>query len=269
MSKELSMNRAKNDNGQLDNAGARYITGLLISIVLALFLTNVVFARRAEPDSWNNPACSEPSSTLSGNSYEQYIMEIRGTSSYEYIPADCPSCNAPAAPQANNDDDDEPSSRRSSAPAPTACVPQYHAPTVSLGGYTPSYPLVLGQDPDEIGVDVTITAQGGAKTNSCIGDARGTITAFQLNEVTLSPEAIARIQGELQKAYPGARVLGSYPLHPSPSVSLGSNAALRFHFDPQDPGAYNVLVTIRQHDGQTVSQTFQVPAYLLEATISW
>ena len=179
----------------------------------------------------------------------------------------------PEQPKRNNDDDDEPSQHRSSAPAPapvpTACVPQYHAPTLSMGGYTPPYPLVLGQDPDELGVDVTITAQGGSKTNSCPGDPRGTITIFQLNEVTLSPEAIARIKGELRKAYPGAHVIDSYPLHPSPSVSLGSNATLRFHFDPQDPGAYNVLVTVIQHDGQTVAQTFQVPAHLLEATISW
>jgi len=199
-------------------------------------------------------------------------MEIRGTSSYEYIPADCPSCNAPAAPAPRNNDDDDEEEHHSSAPAapaPTACVPQYHAPTLSMGGYTPPYPLVLGQDPDKIGVYVTILAQGGSKTNSCPGDPRGTIASFQLNEVHLSPEAIARIKGELQKAYPGAHVLGSYPLHPSPSVSLGSNATLRFHFDPQDPGAYNVLVTVTQHDGQTVSQTFQVPAHLLEATISW
>jgi len=198
-------------------------------------------------------------------------MEIRGTSSYEYIPADCPSCNAPAAPAPRNNDADDEEEHHSSAPAPvpTACVPQYHAPTLSMGGYTPQYPLVLGQDPDELGVDVTITAQGGSKTNSCPGDPRGTITTFQLDEVTLSPEAIARIKGELQKAYPGARVLGSYPLQPSPSTTMGSNATLRFHFDPQDPGAYNVLVTVRQHDGQTLSQTFQVPAHLLEATISW
>ena len=259
------MNNPKN---RLHNL--RYPTGLLISITLAILLTSTVSARRGGSDSWSNPACSVPSSTLSGDTYKEYITKIRGTTSYEYIPADCPSCNAPAASQANNDDDDdEPSSRRSSAPAPTACVPQYHAPTLSMGGYTPPYPLVLGQDPDEIGVDVTITAQGGAKTNSCPGDSRGTISTFQLNEVTLSPEAIARIQGELQKAYPGARVLGSYPLHPSPSTSLGSNATLRFHFDPLDPGAYNILVIATQHDGQTVSQTFQVPAHLLEATISW
>jgi len=248
----------------------RILTALFISFAISILVSSTASARRGGSDGWNNPACSVPSSTLSGNSYKEYIMEIRGTSSYEYIPADCPSCNAPAAPAPRgDDDDDEPPSRRSSAPAPTACVPAYHTPTLSMGGYTPPYPLVLGQDPDEIGVDVTITAQGGAKTNSCPGDPRGTITIFQLNEVTLSPEAIARIKGELQKAYPGARILGSYPLHPSASVSLGSNATLTFHFDPQDPGAYNVQITATQHDGQSVSQTFQVPAYLLEATISW
>ncbi|MBL7162161.1 MAG: hypothetical protein ISS57_06115 [Anaerolineales bacterium] len=250
-----------------------FITGSIITLTLSLLLTSTVSARRSRGiDGWSNPACSEPSSTLSGNSYEEYIMAIRGTSTYEYIPADCPSCNAPAAPAPRNDDEEEEehhSPPPAPAPVPTACVPQYHAPTLSMGGYTPPYPLVLGQDPDELGVDVTITAQGGAKTNSYPGDPRGTITIFQLDEVTLSPEAIARIQGELQKAYPGAHVLGSYPLHPSPSVSLGSNATLRFHFDPQDPGAYNILVTATQHDGQSVSQTFQVPAHLLEAMISW
>ena len=249
-----------------------FITGLIITLTLSLLLTSAVSARRSRGiDGWSNPACEEPSSTLSGNSYEAYIMAIRGTSTYEYIPADCPSCNAPAAPAPRNNDEEEEhySPPPTPAPVPTACVPHYHAPTLSMGGYTPPYPLVLGQDPDEIGVDVTITAQGGSKSNNCPGDPRGTITTFQLDEVTLSPEAIARIQGELRKAYPGAHVLGSYPLHPAPSVSLGSNATLRFHFDPQDPGAYNVLVTATQHDGQTVSQTFQVPAHLLEATIAW
>ena len=173
------------------------------------------------------------------------------------------------AQKPKDNDEEPPPPRRQPPPVPTACTPTYNAPTLSLGGYSPAYPLVLGQDPDKIGVDVTITAQGGSKRNSCPGDARGTITAFQLNQVTLSPEAIAWIQGELQKAYPGARVLGSYPLHPSASVSLGSNATLRFHFDPQDPGAYNITATARQQDGQSVTRAFQVPAHLLEATISW
>jgi hypothetical protein len=245
------------------------LSALILSIALSILVSSNASARRGRSDSWNNPACTEPSRTLSGNSYEAYIMEIRGTSSYEYIPADCPSCNQPAAPARNNNDDEEHEHHSSGPSAPAPCTPAYHAPTLSMGGYTPPYPLVLGQDPDELGVDVTITAQGGAKTNSCPGDPRGTITAFQLDEVTLSQEAIARIQGELQKAYPGARVLGSYPLHPTPSVSLGSNATMRFHFDPLDPGAYNIQVTVTQHDGQTASQAFQVPAHLLEATISW
>jgi len=247
----------------------RTLTALLISIALSILVSGSVSARRGGSDSWSNPACSEPTSTLSGNSYEEYIMEIRGTSSYEYIPADCPTCNQPAAPARNNNNDDEHEHHSSGPSRPAPCTPQYHAPSLSMSGYTPPYPLVIGQDPDELGIDVTITAQGGSKTNSCPGNPRGNITSFQLNEVTLSPEAIARINGELRKAYPGARVLGSYPLHPSPSISLGSNATLRFHFDPQDPGAYNVQVTATQHDGQTVSQTFQVPAHLLEATISW
>jgi hypothetical protein len=261
MSKEKIMNKSKTILGVL--------SALILSIALSILVSGTASARRGGSDSWSNPACTEPSSTLSGNSYEEYIMEIRGTSSYEFIPADCPSCNAPAAPASRNNDGDEEEHQSSGPSAPAPCTPQYHAPTLSMGGYTPQFPLVLGQDPDELGVDVTITAQGGAKTNSCSGDPRGTITTFQLDEVTLSPEAIARIKGELQKAYPGAHVLGSYPLHPSPSTSLGSNATLRFHFDPQDPGAYNVLVTVTQHDGQSVSQTFQVPAHLLEATISW
>ena len=246
---------------------SRNIPSLLIALLLTLVVTTTAFARRGATDSWSNPACAEPSNTMSGSSYESYIMEIRGTSSYEYIPADCPTCNAPAAPAPRNNDDDE--EEEYHAPAPRVCTPQYRAPTISLSGYTPEYPLVLGQDPDELGVDVTILAQGGAKTNGCPGAARGTITTFQLDKVTLSPEAIAHIQGALQKAYPGAHVLDSYPLHPAASVSLGSNATLRFHFNPLDPGAYNIEVTAIQHDGQTVSQTFQVPAHLLEATISW
>jgi len=176
---------------------------------------------------------------------------------------------APRRPEPDEEEEEPPPPRQQPTPVPSVCTPTYNAPTVSLGGYTPAYPLVIGQDPDRIGVDVTITAQGGIKRNSCPGDARAAITTFQLHQVTLSPEAIAWIRGELQRAYPGAHVLGNYPLHPSASVSLGSNAILRFHYDPQDPGAYNVTVTARQHDGQTVSQTFQVPAHLLEATISW
>jgi hypothetical protein len=154
-------------------------------------------------------------------------------------------------------------------PAPTACVPVYNAPTMTMVGYDPDYPLVIGQDPDEKGVDVTIMAQGGAKANACPGDPRGTIVTFQLREVNLSPEAIAWIHGELRQAYPGAVVKDSYPLHPAPSVSLGSNATMMFHLDPLDPGAYIATIVAVQHDGQTISSDYRIPVHLLEATISW
>ena len=136
-------------------------------------------------------------------------------------------------------------------------------------GYDPDYPLVIGQDPDEKGVDVTIMAQGGAKINACPGDARGTIVTFQLREVNLSPEAIAWINGELRQAYPGAYVKDTYPLHPAPSVSLGSNATMTFHLDPLDPGANIATVVAVQHDGQTITSEYRIPVHLLEATISW
>ena len=155
------------------------------------------------------------------------------------------------------------------APVATACVPVYNAPTMTMVGYDPDYPLVIGQDPDEKGVDVTIMAQGGAKANACPGDARGTIVTFQLREVNLSPEAIAWINGELRQAYPGAYVKDTYPLHPAPSVSLGSNATMTFHLDPLDPGAYIATVVAVQHDGQTISSDYRIPVHLLEATISW
>jgi hypothetical protein len=154
-------------------------------------------------------------------------------------------------------------------PAPTACVPAYNAPTMTMMGYGPGFPLVIGQEPDEKGVDVTIMAQGGAKINACPGDPRGTIVTFQLREVNLSPEAIAWINGELRQAYPGAYVKDTYPLHPAPSVSLGSNATMTFHIDPLDPGAYIATVTAVQHDGQTISSDYRIPVHLLEATISW
>ena len=140
---------------------------------------------------------------------------------------------------------------------------------MTMVGYDPDYPLVIGQDPDEKGVDVTIMAQGGAKANACPGDPRGTIVTFQLREVNLSPEAIAWIHGELRQVYPGAYVKDTYPLHPAPSVSLGSNSTMTFHLDPFDPGAYIATIVAVQHDGQTISSDYRIPVHLLEATISW
>lgn len=187
-------------------------------------------------------------------------------------PPKAPKAPAAPAPVKKEKRDDEPAPRQPAAPAPpapTACVPVYNAPTMTMIGYDPDYPLVIGQDPDEKGVDVTIMAQGGAKINACPGDARGTIVTFQLREVNLSPEAIAWINGELRQAYPGAYVKDTYPLHPAPSVSLGSNATMTFHLDPLDPGAYIATVVAVQHDGQSITSEYRIPVHLLEATISW
>jgi len=186
-------------------------------------------------------------------------------------PPKAPKAPAAPAPAKKEKQDDEPAPRQPApvAPAPTACVPVYNAPTLTMVGYDPDYPLVIGQDPDEKGVDVTIMAQGGAKANACPGDPRGTIVTFQLREVNLSPEAIAWIHGELRQVYPGAYVKDTYPLHPAPSVSLGSNSTMTFHLDPFDPGAYIATIVAVQHDGQTISSDYRIPVHLLEATISW
>jgi hypothetical protein len=130
---------------------------------------------------------------------------------------------------------------------------------------------VIGQDPDEMGVDVALRARGGSKSNGCNrGAGRATITSFSLNGVNLSDEAIARINGELSRAYPDAQVLGSYPLHPGTTYGgNGRSTTLSFHFDPLDPGDYDITVTARQSDGKQTTRTFQVPVHLLETTLGW
>ncbi len=158
----------------------------------------------------------------------------------------------------------------SSGGAGGGCTPEYDPPTISLAGHTPPYPLVIGQDPDDVGVDVTISITAGEKNNGCDrGPARRTITAVTPVEVSLSDASIAWIQNELALYYPGAHVLDSYPLWPTSAVSgIGtSTVTVTFHFDPLDPGNYDITLTATQDDGQTAAQTLQVPAYLLESTI--
>ena len=113
------MNKAKRNS--------HYMTSIVMALMMAFLLTGVASARRGSNNSWNNPACSEPSSTLSGSAYEQYIMELRGTTTYEYIPADCPSCNQASAPAPQNNDDDEDEE-------------EYHPPAVSSAPYVPPPP---------------------------------------------------------------------------------------------------------------------------------
>ena len=149
------------------------------------------------------------------------------------------------------------------------CSAEYAPPTIALSAVTPTYPIVYGQDPDKLGVTVLINIAGGADTNGCGGGTQS-ITSVTLNEVSLSPEAVEWITSSLSRRYPGAMVKDSYPLHPTVTTTgIGAAAAtLSFHFDPYDPGKYNVSVTAIQGDGQTVTVTLPVPVFLLDSTIT-
>jgi hypothetical protein len=135
---------------------------------------------------------------------------------------------------------------------------------------TPEYPLVLGQDPEEVGVDLLFTATAGEKTNDCDeGDDRQTITEFVIEEVRLSEETETWITGYLRQRYPGAQVLDTYPFVPDYVTERnGTTATLSVHLAPRDPGWYELELRVRQQDGQITRTTFQVPAYLLDATLS-
>ena len=160
---------------------------------------------------------------------------------------------------------------RSSDSGATACTPTFDPPTLNLAsfGTSPSHPLVIGQDPDRLGVDVLgIVAQGGL--HHCPDDdSRAKITGFSV-QVSLSSASQAWIQGGLRLKYPGAEIKGVYPLQPRPLTSglQSSSASLSFHFDPFDPGTYEVTINVTQEDGKTATGTLQIPVWLLEGTIT-
>ncbi|MBT3391364.1 MAG: hypothetical protein HN413_13260 [Chloroflexi bacterium] len=179
------------------------------------------------------------------------------------------------APRNNDDDEDEPAPRRNPAPAapapaPTACTPLYAAPTIGGGGHSPNFPLTIGQDPDDLGFDVTATAAGGAKTNSCPGDSRSPIVALEGISVELTAETRDWINGELAQLYPGATVKDSYPFNPHENTTgTGTpDARTTIHVDSLDPGDYVVTVRATQADGQSFSQAFTVHVSLIETTIT-
>ena len=155
-------------------------------------------------------------------------------------------------------------------PAPP-CSPEYGPPSLALGGYTPAYPLVISQDPDRLGITVTIVATGGGVTNGCNdGPSQRTLTGLTVSGVKLADASTAWIQSYLAQRYPGARVKGSYPFLPDVTVSgIGTqSASLRFHFEPLDLGYYAHTATATQDDSQSATATFHVPAYLLDSTLT-
>ncbi len=158
-------------------------------------------------------------------------------------------------------------------PRPTArpCTPQYAEPTLTLTSVDPPYPIPLGQDPEDEGFDVTITARGGAKTNGCNrGPDRASLESLSVESVNLSAATISWIENALSRYYPGARVLGTYPLTPNGDVSInGTTGTISFHVDSHDPGTYVIEVEARQDRGndRTNTETFTVRVWLMEGTI--
>lgn len=148
---------------------------------------------------------------------------------------------------------------------PTPCPES--GPTITNAALqpTPEYPLVLGQDPDRRGITISgITVTAGEH------DCRtGTISAVSVS-IRLSSASVSWINGELARKYPGARVKGTYPITPV-LTTAGLNTATAvtsFHFEPLDPGDYEVTVTATQDDGQTAVKVFTVHVALYESTIT-
>ena len=159
------------------------------------------------------------------------------------------------------------------APATTAtpesCTPTYAPPNFGFGAITPERPLTYGQDPDRRGLAVTIWTTGGMKDNGCPdGPHQAHITALNLQEVRLSSSTITWITGELALRYPGARILDRYPLTPyAPVTYNGTVATLSSHFDPLDPGSYELHLRITQSDGQVYTRILTLPVYLFESAL--
>lgn len=148
---------------------------------------------------------------------------------------------------------------------PTPCPES--GPTITNAALqpTPEYPLVLGQDPDRRGITISgITVTAGEH------DCRtGTISAVSVS-IRLSSASASWINGELARKYPGARVKGTYPITPV-LTTTGLNTATAvtsFHFEPLDPGDYEVTITATQDDGQTAVKVFTVHVALYESTIT-
>lgn len=148
---------------------------------------------------------------------------------------------------------------------PTPCPKSGLTITTAALQPTPEYPLVLGQDPDRRG----ITISGIAVTAGEHDCRTGTISAVSFS-IRLSSASISWINGELACKHPGAHVLGTYPFTPVLTTTglNTSTAVTSFHFEPLDPGDYEVTVTATQDDGQTAVKVFTVHVALYESTIT-
>ena len=199
--------------------------------------------------------------------HAQDCLECIGGGDPPPLPPDPP---IPDIPPGGGDGPDQPDDPNEPTEHPEPpCSPYFDPPTIDAGStLDPSYPITLGQDPDDRGVDVSgISAHGGA--HHCPDGGQARIVSFSVTKVQLAQSSITWINGELARKYPGAHVKGSYPLMPSFQVSgLGtSQAQLFFHLAPLDPGYYEVSIQAIQEDGQPATAILRVPVYLMESTI--
>ncbi len=148
---------------------------------------------------------------------------------------------------------------------PTPCPKTPPKITTTSLEPTPAFPLVLGQEPGRKGITIPEVSVTGGQ-HDC---RRGTIEEISI-KIALSDDSILRIQGELAFRYPGARVLGTYPFAPElDTVGMHTpDATATFHFDPLDPGDYEITVTATQDDGQEASRAFRLHVALYESAIT-
>jgi hypothetical protein len=201
------------------------------------------------------------------HAHAQDCMDCSGGGDPDPEPPDHPD---PAVPPGGGEKPDKPDNPRDPHnPHDPPCVPYFDAPSIEANlTLNPPYPITLGQDPDDRGVDLSgITAHGG--NHHCPNGAPAKIVSFSLVKVQLAQSSMAWINGELARKYPGAQVKGSYPIIPPYQISgLGaSQAQLALHLAPLDPGYYEISVQATQEDGQTATATLRVPVYLMESTI--
>lgn len=159
---------------------------------------------------------------------------------------------------------------------PPPCEPEYAPPSIGEGwSVTPPYPLVWGQDTDQLGMTINgITAQGGEDTEC--GEGRANISSIDV-QFQLTDVSVEWITGYLASRYYGAYVKGEYPAAPIPKpgypsgyTGLGTPNAQRdfIYFEPLDPGTYNLLVHVCQSDGKCSDRILgPVTVWLLDTTL--
>lgn len=159
---------------------------------------------------------------------------------------------------------------------PPPCEPEYAPPSIGESwSVSPPYPLVWGQDTDQLGMTIHgITAQGGEDTEC--GEGRANITSIDV-QFQLTDISIEWITGYLASRYYGAYVKGEYPAAPIPKsgypigyTGIGTPNAQRdyIYFEPLDPGTYDLLVHVCQSDGKCSNRTIgPVTVWLLDTTL--